>query len=124
MSAGNIEVKLAVVTCTVTEREAVERERAAFCEGAESLYVRDEIPGAVYSAYAEVRDSAPAKYPLPKITRERIKRDPSNAGWRWCVRGGAIALYDSDSLPMCTPTPERTALWADLLANPTEQVDA
>ena len=78
------------------------------------------------------------------MTRPRVVMDPhfngqgtGDSSYYWTVRDGALHFRWSFAAPdqwvkatgadenlLLTPTPERVALWADLLAHPTEEVDA
>lgn len=133
---------------TVTEREAVMRERAAFERGYCTCPFTFSKGDAV--ADMEVHDARERsclsaviarEYPLPKVTRFRVVPDPLSP----CVDWRVIGVCGEPTL-MCRtndeegrsiwkvypidnggvhhmPTTERVKLWADLLANPTEMVD-
>lgn len=104
----------------VTEREAVLRERKAFVEGARRICVAAN--SGIIRMFDHERDAAEI-YPLPTITRPRVVRDPHGIDIRWTVRSRQVVAYDSDQFPCAVGvTPERVKLWADLLANPTEEV--
>lgn len=115
---------------TVTEREAVEREWKAYCEGAVDVEVRHR--GALHCTYtvdlALVQAEAVKRYPLPKVQRPRVVRAPSTANFEFRFMDGNIQERDinggewrrADGWPI---TPNLVAVWADLLANPTEVVD-
>jgi hypothetical protein len=72
---------------------------------------------------------AEKRYPLPMVTRPRVVTDSFAIAWR--LADGALEFRLSQSAPWrVTPhygpmgvTVERIRLWADLLANPTEQVE-
>lgn len=104
---------------TVTEREAVLRERKAFLLGVErGAY----LPGATMSWW---NGEAVQRYPLPSSTRPRVVND-RDYQWRYVnnvmqVRSKSLG-GDWGVAVNCTPTPERIRLWADLLSNPTEDV--
>jgi hypothetical protein len=81
-----------------------------------------------------VEGEAAMTYPLPKVTRPRVVRDPRGiSSWGVRVPDGlttpAIHLV-TDGGEWCptgwshVASAERVALWADLLARPTEEVDA
>jgi hypothetical protein len=117
---------------TVTEREAVLRERAA--------YTRGVVEGRTHNAPRWSSDAiairAGRHYPRPTVTRPRVVRDPLDASIEWTV------LYDhlhwrrvaGDSAtdwmlgpqgaPLGRVTAELCRVWADLLANPNEDVEA
>jgi hypothetical protein len=105
----------------VTEREAVARERAAFVEGV--IYCTAQSDTLNYEPYAQ-RERL---YPLPKVSRPRVVRDPHGAAHFWTVRDGRIrpsVHWSANDLQTIEAiTPERVALWADLLANPNEIVE-
>jgi hypothetical protein len=102
------------------------------------LYTWVDSHGIAALACERVEKSAEMRYPKP--TRPREVLDPFTAweGWLWSARRmGAngdgeltIHLRGSNSRDAAQPyhanprgfypTPERVALWADLLANPTE----
>lgn len=118
-------------TTHVSAREAILREQQAFVDGA--------VHGAMHSGRAldQYRSAAEHRYPLPKVTRPRVVPDPhGGSALEWSVRtddtgksriavqrrhdpGGFRTSFDGIYV-----TAERVALWADLLANPTEQVEA
>jgi hypothetical protein len=118
---------------TVTEREAVLRERKAaedaFLAGTHTTF---SCSGAARD-YA--RQWAVDAHPLPKVTRPRVVRDPHdmNGRWAWYPTLNEFAyahpeISDGDfygpavygPIPV---TSERVRIWADLLANPTEDVE-
>lgn len=123
----------------VSEREAVLRERAA--------YVAHAIDYAFATGRSlnepEVKRAAAERYPLPTVTRPRVVADPfPTSPIEWCalpwagtgkaaihvrrVPGGEWRVWTQESVAAasCVVTAERVALWADLLANPTETVEA
>jgi hypothetical protein len=116
---------------SISEKDAVLREREAFLEGV--AYERAAFP--IWSA--RPKEQASQRYPLPKVTRPRVATDPYESDYVWSVRAGdlhflwlktdpsnwkrASGLYENLLL---TPLPSRVTLWADLLANPTEEVEA
>lgn len=110
----------------LTERECVERERKAFADG--------------WAARGGVRHfgevMANCLYPLPDprrtVTRPRMVNDQETlflCAWR-VVDGELQYCFSED--PQWYPaadktwriTPARARLWADLLENPTEEVEA
>jgi hypothetical protein len=106
---------------TVTEREAVLRERKAFYCGAAHQHDTD-------AGGNQVWEEGRRRYPLPKVTRPRVVRD--REGWKWqCIDGriqwsGPRGWRFADVMTYAVRvTPERVVLWADLLANPTEDVE-
>ncbi len=110
---------------TISEREAVKRERKAFEDGMVRGSARE------FTNIARVRQAASEAYPLPKITRPRVVDDPHDCqeGSAWRVVEGRIEYRWKGDKPSAwrqyasSPiTPERVAMWANLLANPTEEV--
>jgi len=112
----------------VTERNAVLRERTAYVRGRhESLTARPMVQ----SEAREYEKEAASRYPLPKVTRARVVQDPHDSSMHWrvgderytplqfSVNGGSWQ-YGLGS--MCA-TDKRVRVWADLLANPTEEVE-
>lgn len=109
-----------------TERDLVMAKREGFLEA--HSWARVGIAGD-----HEAERLAATKYPLPKRTQRREAIDPHTDSrvwsfdvdrprivWRWKARRDV--LWTSD-LAGVFVTPERVALWADLIANPTEEVD-
>lgn len=81
---------------------------------------------------AEVRATIAARYPLPKATRPRVVADPHDSRIEWRAPEDSLRSHlfhregRSDwtaGLGSLCVTRQRVALWADLLANPTEEVD-
>lgn len=109
----------------MTPRELALAQREAFAHGVKHAVLHAGIGprlGTVLLLDGEmIDDLAARKYPIRKITRPRVIVDPD--GYRWCVRDGQVAIYNSDYLPCVTPYPSRVAMWTDLLANPTEEVE-
>lgn len=106
---------------TVTERQAVERERAAWVEG--FLCGADNHSATVRSI---ALGAAVRHYPLPKITRPRVVAD--EFGVQWKVVDGEVVLHangDDGGIDVndYNTTTKRILLWADLLNNPTEEVE-
>jgi hypothetical protein len=113
---------------TVTEREAVLRERDAFKQGA-------EFAGGYRDSDLRQIEVA-RRYPLPKVTRPRVVRDPLDASIEWTVLDdhlhwrrvvGYIAtewMLGPQGAPLGHVTAEMCRVWADLLDNPTETVEA
>lgn len=132
----------------ISEREARLRERAAFYAGSNWQYnylgVTQERDANVRNIHSDgaARLAAVHRYPLPKVTRPRVVRDPLSP----CVDWRVIPICGEPTLMWRTndeegrsiwkvypldnggvhhmPTTERVKLWAALLANPTETVDA
>lgn len=122
-----------------TEREMVLAQRKAFITGVDEQRIREWPDWKSWD-----RTTMAAKvYPLPKVTRPRVVRDPHpafNQLWRcvdrvlqWSVvgepwhdlearsvakaKGGDVFGFVTDI------TPERLALWSNLLNNPNEEVE-
>jgi hypothetical protein len=114
-----------------TERELVLAQRRAFRDGAQALYCHKVIPSG-HSPYAdaldEVRESTDKRYPLPKVTRPRVVSD-GTLEWKY-ENGYVMYRYSGSSDWYSTKysevpiNPRRVEVLADLLANPTETVDA
>lgn len=114
-------------TPTVTERQAVERERKAFRSG--WLNHRAYYPG---TAPIDPTGTLEAMYPLPKVRRLRQVNIGVNKIVRWNpeTKGGWEALATSSARPdMWYPLSELytisihdVAVCADLKANPWEEV--
>ena len=110
---------------TVTEREAVVRERKAFGLG---WRMQRENGGSL----REGEGLADRLYPLPSITRPRVVKDPEAKDYEWRFHDGRMQVrrgknaFDGGGEWVCPcnwqPTAERVRLWADLLQNPTEEV--
>ena len=104
----------------LTRREA-EIARSAATRAWESA--QGYMPGAVVDAIARA-------FPIPKVKRPRVLEDPHDADFRWrCVAGKHECRTPGGEWVspiwgyLSTYTPERAALWADLLAKPEEEVD-
>lgn len=136
----------------VSEVEAVRRERKAYEDGAVcwagEARARSEFRCGTVTL-AGIQQDAACKYPLPLVTRPRVVRDTvtypdgSTSEYEWCVlsdgqlvrrlvhRGGGPPLAwapaaewrNLSDLHAFAPTPKRIAMWADLLAHPTETVE-
>lgn len=130
-----------------TEREVVFRERAATGRALRELGARGRDGGsglcrALPVGWAGVDAFAAELFPFPKIVclREPVDPEPGfDQLWRW--RGGVLEFRPARSLSGAwswasphpprdtgphdcqTITPKRLALWADLAANPTEEID-
>jgi hypothetical protein len=89
---------------------------------------------------ADGERAAASVYALPKATRPRVVQDPdTDYGQKWRVVDGVIEhdggsggarfrpAFDHEfgiQPSFCSwPTPQRIALWADLLASPTEEYE-
>lgn len=129
-----------------TERDLILAKREAFEEGATRVWTAfaretDACP----HGWRGSNVLAAEAYPLPKSTRPRVMSDPNSLNgreWRCVGRQFETRVRESSRLaewhlvdwseynrgafvehPLA-PTPERVAMWADLLANPTEEVDS
>ena len=117
-----------------TQRALIEAKREGYAMGARD-WVREEFAFA-----SNVAAKAAERFPFPKISRPRVVEDlESEHGTDWrCVKGELeFQRAHGDWHPMLgrindgpafygtifKPTPKRVALWADLLANPTEEVE-
>lgn len=109
-------------------RALVQAQRDAFVAGAEWRASTDVLKARIVAA---------SRYPLPKVTRPRYVRDPENVNREWKVERGELYTrrYDNgtvDWYPVAAaclrgetvppPTIARVRLWADLIENPTEEV--
>ena len=71
-----------------------------------------------------------ACFPLPKVTRPRVVNGPAGRHWAWKLEDGRFWFRNDNRSAWelvrdaWKPTPELVPLWYDLLANPTEEVDA
>ncbi len=111
-------------TLTFTARQVSEMQRAAFVAGAmhATTYPTDTFAVAAASFY-----------PPPKVTRSRVVKDPILGNTQWHVERGEIVGEVGDCGHWYTltagdkafrPVAARVTVWADLLANPTEEVEA
>lgn len=122
---------------TMTQREFVMAQRAAWRSGVDfgtGLKRPHEYPDHPCAACDR---KAAELFPLPKVTRPRVVADPHSLQmfWRVGVMGnGTNGLQsarsaDASEWVVCgnyglAITPERIKLWADLLENPSETVEA
>lgn len=110
---------------TYTEQEVVLRERAAYVRGRhESLTARPMVQ----SEAREYEKEAASRYPLPKVTRARVVKRADD-GCELRMEGDVLQfrLCHSDEWRNYTSicwTPANRVAIADLLANPTEEVEA
>lgn len=119
-----------------THRELVNRERAAFLRGlrsprytdAEDFISKGEVP--LTTGEARAAEEA-LKRLYPHASTPRVVEDPHVPGVAWKRSSAAFLIktsvngqwldvgrFDGDT-HYCNPTPERVAMWADLIANPT-----
>jgi hypothetical protein len=143
---------------SVSERDAVRREREAYKRGAVAIGVPWERYHQSSGCPKDHRhiaaistphvwwdclslDEAVAKfYPMPKIERPRVLKDPHGTHegiqYFWKAEHGVVEIGHEWSagftwsrptygtlFHLINPTPERIAVWADLLAHPTELVE-
>jgi len=109
---------------TVTERQAVERERAAFQRGA--LWF-GALPSwfNVYAADEASAKEAAKVYPLPKVRRlreatiegKRYRYSPTTRYWEMCDRHLGWTTWEGAAAT------GKVHILADLKANPWEEVD-
>ncbi|RTL04098.1 MAG: hypothetical protein EKK62_17025 [Acidimicrobiia bacterium] len=123
---------------TYTEKDVVLREREAFVAGATAVFDAfgiDPWNHRIVGEWKGMECMARARYPLPKVTRARVVQDPEGDGYwvicsglvRWTMfdnGAGGIDLTNRSRPELLQITPKRVALWADLLANPTEECEA
>jgi hypothetical protein len=104
----------------------------------EVLIARNAFGHGVYQALQrqplgfDAQSVASRMYPLPKVTHLRVVTERS--GRQWALDGTDFRTRGAPDLPWWTVgdaggptlalTTERVALWADLIANPTEEVEA
>ena len=105
----------------VTERDAILRERAAFCAG--RVYERQFGYDRCVRSDSE---AATNRYPLPRVTRPRVIRDNEGDAWRISPAGGFQFRTKGGEWCSAVPymTPEFIRAIGDLLANPTETVES
>ncbi len=114
-----------------TERDLILAKRKGWDECAYRL----SMAGAGSEESEREKDRA---FPLPKTTRPRVVKDPEGdgywmvfkgeIGWTAFARGHADGIllwegHDMRRAELFRLTPARVAIWSDLLANPTEEVD-
>lgn len=117
--------------------------REAFDLGVSAVFDRlGEGPHTLFHAWPGSEALAEEEYPLPRTRVPRIVADPEGASFgiasdrrflKFAVADGEILLVldeddsgngaDARMWEKIRPTPARVRLWADLLANPTEEVD-
>ena len=123
-----------------TERELVLAKRNAFVDGSYWGYNASQEAAAksvgVLGAWsrADADMASESAYPFPKVTRPRVVQDEVDGYWavvdgalRWSTFGGGTGLICVNGgfrTELLKPTPTRVAMWADLLKNPTEEVEA
>ena len=112
-----------------TQRDLVLAQREAFRDGAQALYYHEVIPAgpSLFSdALDEVRENIDKRYPFPRVTRPRVVRD--TAGDQWRIRDGKLEVNCSfgweSAVSVTDIDMETLKRLSDLLANPTETVDA
>lgn len=108
-----------------TERDLILAKRQAFEDGFELGWKGQT------TEWRGLLTEAEARYPLPKVTRPRVVQYPLYHWKKWRVIDGELQRNgsedDSDewvSTPLSVMTAARVRVLADLLANPTEEVDA
>lgn len=114
---------------TYTEREVMLAKREAFIAGAN---FRDLYCACSARKVCGAEDEAKARFPLPKVTRPRVRFDPHDRNAEWRCEAGYLQVrwfenawqrYPRDGEAM-NVTAERVRVWADLFAHPTWEVDA
>jgi hypothetical protein len=106
-----------------TERDLVMAKREAFVEGA--------VLWRCYYTQDSARAAAERRHPLPKVTRPRVVADPHDGEvmWSYDVGGFRATAKYRNAMPLVRiseahhMTHARAEMWADLLANPLEEVD-
>lgn len=106
-----------------TERELVVAQRAAYGHGAR--WYR-----AAGNCTIEIDREARRCYPLPRVTRARVVNHGHGREWQWKFEDGRFhfrfapkALWEIAN-EAWAPTLQTVPIWADLLANPIEEVDS
>jgi hypothetical protein len=114
-----------------TERDAAALLRTAFVQGVDAAGMLYEPSPEHWQARAR------GLFPLPQVTRPRVALDRSGRAWK--VEDGTLRMRVSSgtggagtwlrwdafkAYSDAAPLPARVALWAELFANPTEEVDA
>lgn len=84
--------------------------------------VRTALIHETYLSVKQIEGVADYHFPLPKVTRPRVVVDPHNPRVTWSILG-TVARHDGTWGFEPAPTLERIKMWADLLANPTEEVE-
>lgn len=125
-----------------TERELVLAKRNAFVDGSywgynasqESAAKSVGVLGAWSRACADM--ASESAYPLPKVTRPRVVRDSVGMEFRFIAENEPPFVEWRNTLTEkklwrvsaagdgVAVNAERAKLWADLVANPTEEVEA
>ena len=109
-----------------TERDLVLAKREAFCAGRGAAFVHYDIGAPQGKAWPGSAHLAAERYPLPKVTRPRVVTREDGCQLR--ISGGQLQYkwLDGDwrEYGSINWTPAQRAAMADLLANPTEEVDA
>jgi hypothetical protein len=103
-----------------TERDLVMAKREAYLQGC-VRFGCDKPRAADYCV---------SRYPLPKVTRARVVADPHDGEvmWSYDVGGFRATAKYRNAMPLVRiseahhMTHARAEMWADLLANPTEEV--
>src|SRR5690349_19607671 len=120
---------------TVTEREAVLRERAAWVAGVQAELRRSLDAQAPEKSLMR---EATERYPLPKVERPRVVTDAKGHGWRlvdrkleirtsmgvgWSLVGNALTDGRCSVIDPVSFGPASLRAIADLLDNPIELVE-
>lgn len=118
----------------ISERDAVTREREAFRMGAGLVFAHFRIKPGDSDTWGGSTTLAERHFPLPKVTRPREVLDKTGLGafW-WRIVDGVLEHRAANSDKWYKDTREeagnfvfveRVKLLADLIANPTEEVEA
>lgn len=105
---------------TVSERNAVLRERAAFVKGYHTY--RDGSYRPAFGGVEEGERYAHKAFPLPRVTRPRVAQ--TSVGEIRVVNGIVQIREGAGWLSASVLTRANVEAIADLLANPTEEVEA
>ena len=110
-----------------THNEEVARVKAlriAFMDGVRYASGQTDL-----AYHYKAADAANNRYPMPTVDVRRVVKDPEDPRCDWRYRDDGLEARDHKGdwieRPYTAVTPERVAMWADLIANPTErrQVD-
>jgi hypothetical protein len=111
---------------TYTERELVLAQREAFKRGYDNRHVGEATTP--WGSWPGIVEAAEMLYPLPKVTRPRVVRD-NTLEWKYenghfAYRYGGASDWHSTQYSEVPINRRRVEVLADLLANPTEEVES
>jgi hypothetical protein len=113
---------------SISEKDAILRERAAFLRGVNELFIQTEIAAteAIIAACNRVEERAADHYPLPKVTRPRVVTDSEGDAWRWTPERGlewCSPGIDWNTADASMINDACRCVVAGILANPTEETE-